>query len=133
MKITMNSLLILVFFFMNILLLIIKMLSELELNIKRTDFFNCMGMRKKDRIQQMRKELLSHYYLIPAGAAAVFSIAYTACAIHARMYTSVDIKAVFGSMIPLWVGYFILSTVVMWIITTIYVYRMEGKRNGRSS
>ena len=133
MKITMNSLLILVFFFMNILLLIIKMLSELELNRKRTDFFNCMGMRKKERIRLMRKELLSHYYLIPSGAAAVFSIAYTACAIHARMYTSVDIKAVLGSMIPLWAGYFILSTVVMWIITTIYVYRMEGKRNGRSS
>jgi len=133
MKITMNSLLIVVFFFMNVLLLIIKMLSEMELNIKRTEFFNCMGMRKKDRIRLMRKELLSHYYLIPAGAAAVFSIAFTSCAVYARMYTVGDVKAVLGNMIPLWAGYFILSAVVMWIITTIYAYRMEGKHNGRSS
>lgn len=127
MKITMNSLLIAVFFFMNILLLIIKMLSEMELNIKRTEFFNCMGMRKKERIRLMRKELLHHYYLIPAGAAALFASAYTACAIHARMYTAVDIKAVISNMAPLWAGYFLFSTVSMWIITTIYAHRMEGK------
>jgi len=133
MKITMNSLLIVVFFFMNLLLLIIKMLSEMELNIKSTEFFNCMGMRKKDRIRLMRKELLHHYYLIPAVAAAVFSIAFTVCVMYARMYTAGDMKAVWGNMIPLWAGYFILSTVMMWIITTIYAYRMEGKHNGRSS
>ena len=133
MKITMNSLVILVFFFMNILLFIIKLLSEMELNIKRTDFFNCMGMRKKERIRLMRKELLHHYYLIPAGAAAVFAAIYTACSIHARMYAAEDIKAIFANMIPLWAGYFILSAVMMWIVTIIYAYRMEGKRYGRSS
>jgi len=127
MKITMNSLVILVFFFMNILLVIIKLLSEMELNIRRTEFLNCMGMRKKERIRLMRKELFHHYYLIPAGAAAVFASVYTVCVIHARMYNLVDIKAVLENMIPMWVGYFILSTLVMWVVTTIYSHRMEGK------
>lgn len=133
MKMTMNGLVIIVFFLMNLMLVIIKLLSEMELNLRRTEFLTCMGMRKKERIRLMRKELLHHYYLLPAVAAAFFAVIYTACVFHARMYSQVDISAFLGNMIPLWIGYFILNTLVMWIVATVYAHRIEGKENGRSS
>lgn len=125
MKITMNGLAIVVFFVMNLMLVIIKMLSEMEMNLRRTEFLTCMGMRKKERIRLMRTELLRYYYFIPLSLAAVSSVIYIACTIHARMYPAEYIKAYLENMIPVWIAYFVISTVVMWIATTIYAYRME--------
>ena len=125
MKITMNGLAIVVFFVMNLMLIIIKMLSEMELNLRRTEFLTCMGMRKKERIHLMRREFLQYYYFIPFGMAAVSAAIYVACTIHARMYSAEYIKAYLENAIPMWVVYFAISTVMMWIVTTIYAHRME--------
>ena len=125
MKITMNGLAIVVFFVMNLMLVIIKMLSEMEMNLKRTEFLTCMGMRKKERIRLMRRELLQYYYIIPFAMAAAFAGIYIACTVHARMYSEETIKACLNHMIPMWVVYMIASTVVMWIATSIYAHRME--------
>jgi len=125
MKITMNGLAMIVFFIMNLMLIIIKMLSEMELNLKRTEFLTCMGMRKKERIHLMRREFLQYYYFIPLVIAAVSAVIYVVCTIHARMYSAEYIKAYLENMIPMWIAYFAISTVVMWIVTTIYAHRME--------
>ena len=125
MKITMNGLAIVVFFVMNLMLIIIKMLSEMELNLRRTEFLTCMGMRKKDRILLMRRELLRYYYFVPLSLAVLSAVIYIACTIHARMYSAEYIKDYLENMIPMWAVYIVLSTVVMWIVATIYAYRME--------
>ena len=125
MKITMNGLAIVVFFVMNLMLVIIKMLSEMEMNLKRTEFLTCMGMRKKERIRLMRRELFRYYYFIPLSLAAVSAAAYIACTIHARMYSEETIRACLENMILMWVVYIAASTVVMWIATSIYAHRME--------
>ena len=125
MKITMNGLAIIVFFVMNLMLVVIKMLSEMELNLKRTEFLTCMGMRKTDRIRLKRREFLQYYYFIPLSLATVSAAIYIGCTIHARMYSAETIKAYLENMIPMWAVYLVLSTVVMWIATTIYAHRME--------
>ena len=127
MKITMNGLAIIVFFVMNLMLIIIKMLSEMELNLRRTEFLTCMGMRKKERIRLMRREFLQYYYFIPFGMAAVSAAIYVACTIHARMYSAEYIKEYLENAIPMWMVYFAISTVMMWIVTTIYAHRMEKR------
>jgi len=125
MKITMNGLAIIVFFVMNLMLVVIKMLSEMELNLKRTEFLTCMGMRKKERIRLMRREFLQYYYFLPLGLAVISAAIFVLCTIHARMYSVETIRAYLENMIPMWAGYMVLSTVVMWIATTVYTYRME--------
>lgn len=133
MKATMNMIVISVFSVMSILLVMIKLISEKELNQRNTEFLTCMGMRRKERIHLIKAEILRYCYLVPIMAAVVFSGVFTICTVHARMYTWEEIQKVFGYMLPIWLGYVVLSGVTLWVIVSIYIYRMEREKDGRSS
>lgn len=129
MKMVMNGLVIVVFFFMNIMLLIIKLLSEREMNLRRTEFLRCMGMRKKDRIRIMRKEILKYYYILPTAMAAVMAGVFTISTFFARMYDASEWEAYLrSSFLPVG-GYLLVNIIVTWTIVTIYAYRMEANLN----
>lgn len=51
MKIVINSLVCLIFLFMFFMILLIKMLSEKEMNCHKLSFLTCMGMRKQECIR----------------------------------------------------------------------------------
>ena len=133
MKITMNGLVIVLFFVMNLMLVLIKMLSEMDLNKKRAEFLNCMGMYRKDRIRLIRKEIFEYFYLLPTSVAAGLAVIFTALVFHARMYTKADIFAYLKMMLPMWGVYLIAMSVIMWMMVTIYAYKVEGRKDGRNS
>lgn len=126
MKLTMNLIVMVVFFAMNYMLILIHILSEKELNEKRAEFLNCMGMCKKKRISFIQNELIRYYYLLPVGLATAAAILFSICTFHARMYTEEVVKVFLGKMLPLWAGYFITNSVIMLVIATIYAHKIEN-------
>ncbi len=133
MKKVMNTLVIAIFFIMNIILIAIKMLSELDPNRRRADFLTCMGMYEKDRKKLIMKEILVDHHLFPLIISTIAAFLFTAVVWSARMYTAADIKNYLGYMIPLWGAYVIGSTVVIWILSNIYAGTVEGKKYARRS
>ena len=133
MKITMNSLVIVIFFLMNLMLIVIKLLSEKDVNQRRTEFLNCMGMRRKERIHLVKVEIIRYFYLVPIILAALFSGIFTISVFHARMYSLTDIKEFVSYLFPFWSGYFIINLIIIWLLATMYAYRMEGGSNGRNN
>lgn len=133
MKLVMNSIVIVIFFLMNLMLIVIKLLSEKEMNQKRTEFLTCMGMKRKERIHLVKVEIIRYFYIVPVILAALFSGIFTACVFHARMYSMADINEYVSQLIPFWLGYFIINLIVIWMLVIIYVYRMEGDSDGRNN
>lgn len=125
MKLTMNYIVMIVFFAMNLMLILIHILSEKELNERRVEFLNCMGMCKKKRISLIRNEIIRHYYFFPVVMAIVAAVLFTVCTFHVRMYAEDVIRLFLRKMIPFWAGYFVINTLIMWGIATIYAHKLE--------
>lgn len=133
MKMVMNMLVIAIFFIMNIILVAIKMLSELDANRRRADFLTCMGMYKKDRDKLIMKEILVDHHLIPMVISILAALAFTFIVFHARMYSAADIQNYLKMMIPMWAAYIAGSTVVLGILSMLYAKTVEGKKYARRS
>ena len=133
MKQVMNTLVIAIFFIMNIVLVAIKMLSELDSNRRRADFLTCMGMYKKNRDKLIIKEILVDHHLIPLIISMIVALAFTFIVFHARIYQVADIQNYLKLMVPMWAGYILGSTVVIGILSIIYARTVEGKKYARRS
>ena len=127
MKIVMNSMILILFFVMNLMLIVIKLLSEKELRQKRSVFLHRMGMRKKERKRLMKREIINYFQILPiiisAGVAAVF----TTATFIARMYSVEEILLYLKYMAGIWIGYIAASTVLVWLIVTIHTAKLEVK------
>lgn len=99
MKKVMAELLIPMFFLASVLLIKIKIMTEHRENRKRTEFLNCMGMKKKERIAIVRWEMRIYYMIVmlisgAAGAGIVWGT------FSARFYEEPDIVFMLGKIIP---------------------------------
>jgi len=99
----------------------------MENNQRRARFLECMGMRRKERIGIIRRELLCYYYVLPMVLAMIFALLYTGAVFCARLYQPDDIHNYIRIMAPLWGICISVSGVVIWCLVTIYVYKVEGK------
>lgn len=133
MKMVMNTLVIVIFLIMNIILVSIKMLSELDPKRRRADFLTCMGMYKKDRDKLIIKEILVDHHLLPMVISMAVSLAFTFVVCYARMYSFSDIQNYLKYMIPMWAAYIVVSTVIITILSIIYARAVEGKKYARRS
>lgn len=128
MKIVMNSMILILFFIMNLMLIVIKLLSEKELRQRRSIFLHRMGMKKKERRSLMKKEVIQYFQILPiiisAGVAAIF----TAATFIARMYSVDEIILYLKYMAVIWSGYIVASTVFVWLIVTIHTVKLEVKQ-----
>ena len=127
MKIAMNLLVMIAFSVIYIVLVGIRMLTEMENNQRRAGFLECMGMRRNERIRLIRRELLCYYYVLPMVLAMIFALFYTWAVCCARIYQPDDIHNYLRIMAPLWGICVGVSGVVIWCLVTLYVYRVEGK------
>lgn len=127
MKIAMNLLVMIAFSVIYIVLVGIRMLTEMENNQRRAGFLECMGMRRNERIRLIRRELLCYYYVLPMVLAMIFALLYTGAVCCARIYQPDDIHNYLRIMAPLWGICVGVSGVVIWCLVTLYVYRVEGK------
>ena len=125
MKKTMNGLVIVIFVIMYFILITIKMLSEMEMNRKRTIFLNHMGMRQKERFQLLKKEYFYYYYLLPVIIGTISAVIFTMMMFIARMYSAEDILQYLISVLPLWGGFYIMSLLIMWVQLTVYARKVE--------
>ena len=133
MKLIMNVAAVVLFFLMNLMVLIVKMLSERDLNVKRSEFLECMGMYKKSRMKLIRGEIFKYYILLPFVIASISAVIYTAAVSAARMYTKADILNYMKYYIPVYLIYMIVHLIVSYIVSTVYAHRVEGLKYGRNS
>lgn len=117
MKMIMSMASIGLFVAMYFMVMVVKMLSEQELNIRRQEFLKCMGMCRKERIALIRKEYMNYYC----------TIIYTKLVFDARIYTIEDIKQYIFNMLPIAVLYIVECVMIMILFTYIYAKRIEEK------
>ena len=123
---TMAKLLIFIFFAAELLLLGIKMMTEKKMNVRRTEFLNCMGMRKKERRKLVRWEM-GVYYSIVALCSAGLSTALLLATFHARIYTAEDIKMISAKLLPFGVSELAALGILMWVLTEWNIRQVEKK------
>ena len=128
MKIIMNTLVIGIFAFMYLMLLVIKMLSEKEMNCQKLSFLTCMGMRKKDRINLIRQELFYYYYCLPTGMAILFGGVFTGIVFRARLYSIIDMKKYLCYYVPAVIMYLIFVTIGIWCVVSFYACFIERRK-----
>lgn len=122
----MGKLLIFIFFVAEVLLLGIKIMTEKSINVRRSEFLNCMGMKKKERKHLLRWEMRI-YYIIVAVVSAVTSMAAVFATFHARLYGAEDIKTMLAKILPFGVCELAALGVVMWVLTEWNIYQIEKK------
>lgn len=125
MKITMNGLVIVIFSVMYFILIIIKMLSEIDSNRKRALFLNNMGMRKREWLHLLEKEYFYYYYFLPIIIGTISAAIFTIMMFIARMYNAEDILHYLKYILPLWGSFYAISLLIMWIQVTIYARKVE--------
>lgn len=126
MKQFVNIFVIIVMIMATVFVLYVKVLSELEEKKRRAEFLTCMGMRRKERMMLLRRELYL-FYLIPGSIAAVLSVAFTFATFYARMYTVTDVKCYLRTAVPVWLAYGVFQWIVIWIFGRISIHNVEGK------
>lgn len=128
MRVVMNFMILILFFVMNLMLIVIKLLSEKELRQRRSVFLHRMGMRTKERRSLMKREVINYFQILPiiisAGAAAVFTVS----TFIARMYSVDEIMLYVKYMAIIWSGYMAASTMLVWLIVTIHTAKLEVKK-----
>lgn len=125
MTISMNGMVMGAFVLTAFLLLAIKLLTEQEDNKRRAEFFQCMGMRRKERISILRREIFSYCY-IPFAMAVLPAAGFTAAAFYARMYTAQDITGFLTYLVLFWIIYIIIYSAVVWVWAAVYAHKTEG-------
>ena len=133
MKLVMNAVAIVLFLLMNLMILIVKILSERDMNVKRAEFLECMGMYRKSRIRLIKGEIVKYYILLPLVIASISTVAYTAAVFTARMYTKTDMLKYMKYYIPAYLIYIVVHFIVSYVVSTVYAHRVEGLRYGRNS
>lgn len=133
MKVTMNFLVLAVALMVYLVLFNVKLAAESDETLRRMEFIQCMGMRRKERTGILRKELLRYYYLLPTAIAAGLAIAYTAAVFLARQYTKEDCLGCIKRMVPMWVVCLAAVGTFAFGMVEIYVRKAEGKgeKNGK--
>ena len=128
MKMVMNMLVMGSFVFMYLMLLVIKMLSEKDMNCQKLSFLTCMGMRRKDRINLIRQELFFYYYCMPTGMAILFGGVFTVSVFKARLYSILDMKKYLSIYVPAIIIYLIIVTIGIWSVASFYAYFIERRK-----
>lgn len=125
MKVTMNTLVLVVSFILYLVLLNVKMATEADIVAGRAEFLMCMGMRKKERRAVIRTELLRYYYLLPTAVAAALAVVYTAAVFLARQYTKADMLHYIKLMVPLWAVSMVIVGAVVTVRVAMYIRKAE--------
>ena len=127
MKMVMSMASIGLFICMNFMVLIVKMLSEQELNVRRQEFLKCMGMPCKERMELLRKEYFKYFCIIPLILASISAVIYTKLVFDARMYTHTDMKTYLLNYMSIAIIYMIVYCIASYVITNIYAKRLERR------
>lgn len=127
MKKIMNLMVIIVFLLAYVGLLSVKMATESDMVLRRTEFFTCIGMKKKERKKLIKRELLNYYYFFPTLAAVICAFLYVIAVFCARQYQEMDILRYIGIMVPIWCGCLVSAGMMTVCLVAVYVWKSERK------
>lgn len=124
MRTVMGELLIPLFFLAGVLLWKIRLMTEHGPNKRRTEFLNCMGMRKKERTALLRRELRVYYLTLLAvsvlvGGSIVFGT------FQARFYERAEQIFLLRRIVPFGVCELLEFGLVMKLMTEREISRLE--------
>ncbi|MDO4474935.1 MAG: hypothetical protein Q4B75_09845 [Eubacteriales bacterium] len=120
----MGKLLMIAFFIASVLLIVIKMLTEYNLNKRRTDFLTCLGMRKKERIHLLRHEM-NVYVVITALLSFTISTCLFIGSMNARGYNISDKNILLKWYLSFAGGELLAFALIIWLLTSIQIYLLE--------
>lgn len=120
----MGKLLIVSFFTASVLLILIKMLTESNLNRRKTEFLTCLGMRRKERIHLIRHEM-NVYTVLTAILSFAISTCQLAGSMQARGYCMADRNAIFKWYLPFAGCELLAFALIIWLLTSIQIHRLE--------
>ncbi len=129
MKCVMNGLMFVLFLLIYFVLLIVKVLMERRAVLRRSEFLMCMGMRRKDRMRLVRRELFRYFYVLPGGIAAAGAGVFTALVFSARKYRAEDVLGYLRIGAPLWAVCLMVTGGCVGAGLFWYAYRVEREKN----
>lgn len=126
MKLIINTFVLLTMTISGLSLMYIKSLSEMSDKKARTDFLKCMGMRKKERVSLLKRELY-YFYWLPELITIVVTSIFTVATFHARMYTHAVRIAWLKHAVWIWLVYLAVQWGFAWILGRFIIRKVEGK------
>ena len=126
MKLIINTFVLLTMTISGLFLMYIKSLSEMSDKKARADFLKCMGMRKKERVSLLKRELY-YFYWLPELITIVVTSIFTAATFHARMYTHAVRIAWLKHAVWIWLMYLAVQWGFAWILGRFIIRKVEGK------
>lgn len=126
MKLIINTFVLLTMTISGLFLMYIKSLSEMSDKKARADFLKCMGMRKKERVSLLKRELY-YFYWLPELITIVVTSIFTAATFHARMYTYAVRIAWLKHAVWIWLMYLAVQWGFAWILGRFIIRKVEGK------
>ena len=126
MKLIINTFVLLTMTISGLFLMYIKSLSEMSDKKVRADFLKCMGMRKKERVSLLKRELY-YFYWLPELITIVVTSIFIAATFHARMYTHAVRIAWLKHAVWIWLMYLAVQWGFAWILGRFIIRKVEGK------
>ena len=126
MKLIINTFVLLTMTISGLFLMYIKSLSEMSDKKARADFLKCMGMRKKERVSLLKRELY-YFYWLPELITIVVTGIFTAATFHAQMYTHAVRIAWLKHAVWIWLIYLVVQWGFAWILGRFIIRKVEGK------
>ncbi len=122
-----NGFIVVILLLISLLILYMKVQSELSETKNRYEFLDYMGMPQKERIQSMKKEI-SRFVWIPLGITAVTVPVFTVLVWRLRHFTESDMTRYLQIMAAEAVIYAAVQVLAMLVLQYYVIRKVEGKQ-----
>ena len=107
-------------------LIVIKALSEMDEKKARAEFLKCMGMRRKERIRLLKKEIYL-FYKLPILVSVIVTVYFTLATFRARMYDLTVRIEYLKSAVWIWGIYLLVQIMFAWMLSRFVIRKVEGR------
>ena len=107
-------------------LMVIKALSEMDEKKARAEFLKCMGMRRKERVKLLKKEIYL-FYKLPILASVIVTVYFTLATFRARMYDLTVRIEYLKSAVWIWGIYLLVQIIFAWMLSRFVIRKVEGR------
>lgn len=126
MKTIANSFVLVILLMSSLFLICVKNISEMEEKRGRAEFLKCMGMRRKERVHILKKELYL-FYVVPAVLSIGVTVCFTAAGFYVRMYSFGVMKEYLMCAVWIWLGWLLAEGGSVWCLGRWLVRKVEGR------
>ena len=129
MDIAVSAFIIVILISVIIVLLYMKAESEMEEKKRQQEFFECMGMREKERLALIKHEV-AYFLWIPFGIATLTVAAFTVVLWNIRLYTQTNCVDYLKLFIVIYAAYAAVQLLVTKGLEYFIIKKVEGSHAG---